>query len=124
MTEDVTFAGIDRHPTAISGTATRWLVEQLRDPRFRSDASLEAAATIETGLGSDNAIALTADSRGALSEVLVDAFGLSPPPLPEGSAEELRWLQQKIVESLKGYEAAAAQAPDLPSDEASETQIL
>jgi len=117
MTRVATFAGIDRHPTDLSETAVRWLVEQLRESRFGSEASLEAATAVEAGFDSGKAISLNADSRKAVLEVLGDAFSLSPPLLPEGSAEELRWLQQKVLESLKGYEAAAAQAPDLPPEE-------
>lgn len=114
MTRVATFAGIARHPTDISEPAARWLIEQLRDPRFGSDASLEAATTIEIGLDADEAIALSADSRRAVSEVLGDAFGLSPPPLPDGTAEELRWLEENIRRSLAGYEAS--QTTELPPE--------
>jgi hypothetical protein len=116
MTGVATFAGIDRHPTTISELAARWLVEQLRDPRYRSDASLEATTTIETGLNTGGAISLSADSRRAVSEVLVDAFELSPSPLPDGTAEELRWLDENVRRSLAGYQASQAQAPELPPE--------
>ena len=45
MTRVATFAGIDRHPMDISEAAARWLIQQLRDLRFGSDAALEAAMT-------------------------------------------------------------------------------
>ena len=116
MTGVATFAGIDRHPTTISEPAASWLVEQLRDSGFRSEASLEAATTIETGIETREAITLSADSRRAVSEVLVGAFAISPPPLPDGTAEELRWLDENIRRSLAGYQASHAQAPELPPE--------
>lgn len=121
MTGVATFAGIDRHPTTISEPAARWLLEQLRDPRFQSDPSLEAATTIETGLDAGEAITLSADSRRAVSEMLVDAFELSPPPLPDGTAEELRWLDENLRRSLAGYQASRSQAPELPPERPDES---
>ena len=112
MTRVATFAGIDRHPTDISEPGARWLIEQLGDPRFRSDAALEAATTIEIGLDTGGAIALTVDSREVVLDVLCDALRLSPLPVPDGQRRVAlaRAEHPRVDQRLRGRAGAGVAA--------------
>ena len=95
----VTFADIER-PNTISEPTARWLIDQLGNGQFPSDASIQASVAIERAIQDEAPVTLSAEGRRAVRDVLGGAFGISPPPLPPDSADSLRRLEQNIRLSL------------------------
>ena len=95
----VTFADVEI-PNTISEAAARWLVDQLGNGQFPSNASIQASLAIERAIHDESPVTLSAEGRRAVRDVLGGAFGINPPPLPPDSAESLRWLEQNIRLSL------------------------
>ena len=95
----VTFADVES-PNTISEAAARWLIDQLGNGQFPSDASIQASLAIERAIQVESPVTLSAEGRRAVRDVLGGAFGISPPPLPPDSAESLRGLEQSIRLSL------------------------
>ena len=95
----VTFADIET-PNTISEAAARWLVDQLGNGQFPSDASIQASLAIERAIHDDAPVTLSAEARRAVRDVLGGAFGVTPPPLPPDSADSLHLLEQNIRLSL------------------------